>query len=371
MNTKTRILISIPSKSHVEIAGDELRGLQDLGYFCDEFSYSAKAHIKSKVGRFFVVIYHSLLLVFKAYKFKPTIIYFNSRLEVIACTRDFITLFLFKLFYFKKVLFIIKSHGSDLEVLDSGSFFMKNIVLTFLRKHITAWLFLSTEEKNNVIKNGFLPANRIFVTKNIVRETSFLKDSNFRAKFGIPKDSLILLFTGRFIREKGIYEIIDAFSQLQKDYNATLILVGDGPEREQLEHHIQLKNLSEKVIFTGFIPESEVRPFYANSDILVFPTYCQEGFPMALFNSVAAGLSIVTTAIRAANDYLKAPDNCLWVEPQNSKSIQKALVTLLQSPELRQQMGSQNIQKGKIFSKEKVCKEISLIIDSIIINSNL
>ncbi|WP_316790909.1 WecB/TagA/CpsF family glycosyltransferase [Pedobacter frigoris] len=365
MNAKTRILMSIPSRSHVEIALDELTGLQDLGYECEGFSYAAKEGTNSKLGRLFTILYNAVHLVLKSYRFKPDIIYFNSRLELIACTRDWITVVLFRMLYFKKVRLMIKSHGSDLEVLEATGFFMKNVVLSYLRKQISAWLFLSSEEKTAIIKNGFLPSERIFVTKNIVRGLQFRKDENFRTKLGIPADCTILLFAGRFIREKGVYEIIDAFAELVKKYEVALILVGDGPEMQGLQQQAVLKEIGHKITFTGIIPEKDVATFYANSDILVFPTYCQEGFPMALFNSVAAGLSIVTTPIRAATDYLTAPENCLWVEPKNKGSVEVALSTLLDSPELRQQMHLENLQKGKAFNKEKVCAEISSIIETI------
>lgn len=362
---KARILISIPSTSHIEIAEDELTGLQDCGYVCESFSYAGRKGVNSKFGRLLVIVGHAFSLIVKAYRFRPDIIYFNSRLEVLGSSRDYITLVLVKTLYFGKVLFVIKSHGSDLEVLSSNNFWLSAIVFPFLKKHIAAWLFLSIDERNAIVHQGYLYPQRIFVTKNIVRVEQFKKDAVFRKQLGIKTDQTILLFTGRMIREKGVYEIIEAFDRLITSYQLVLVMIGDGNEFEALKCWARNKKIIDKVVFTGFIPERDVIPFYANADILVLPTYFPEGFPMSLFNAVAAGMAIVTTQIRAAKDYLVAPDNCLWVKPKDSDNLESAIAMLLESPVLMKNMRNNNLNKGGKFSKAVVCPEISLAINNI------
>jgi glycosyltransferase involved in cell wall biosynthesis len=129
---------------------------------------------------------------------------------------------------------------------------------------------------------------------------------------------------------------------------------------KQLCERLKIAN---RVVFTGFIPEQDVVNYYANSDVLVFPTYFPEGFPMALFNSVAAGLGIITTSTRAAADYLSSPDNCLWAEGQNSESVYQALNALLNDEQLLQDMKQRNVEKGQEFSKAQVATELSAIIE--------
>ena len=357
--------MSIPTRSHVEIAQDELEGLIALGHIGEGFAYAAKEGVDSKIGRLLVVIKHALLLVLKTYKFAPKVIYFNSRLEILGCSRDFITIFLLRLFYWRKVGLMIKSHGSDLEVLNNKSFWMGKIVLPYLKKQVAAWLFLSSEEQKEVIANGYFDPEKIFVTKNIVRGYQFQKSNDFRRNHQIAANSTILLFTGRLIREKGVYEVLDAFLQLANQYDLVLIIVGDGPAKKELEVIAGKANLGQKVIFTGFIPEQQVVPYYANSDMLVFPTYFPEGFPMALFNAVAAGLQVVTTATRAAKDYLVEPHNCLWTEAENSNAVRDRIAELLNSPVLAKTMAEHNVRTGKLFDRAHVCSEISEIFHTI------
>jgi glycosyltransferase involved in cell wall biosynthesis len=87
---------------------------------------------------------------------------------------------------------------------------------------------------------------------------------------------------------------------------------------------------------------------------------------MALFNSVAAGLAIITTRTRAAVDYLTSPENCLWVPPQNSNRVHDAMQTLLGEPSLVANMKQHNLLKGQEFSKEQVASELAAIINKAI-----
>jgi len=363
--SKPRILFSIPTRHHVEIAIDEMEGLRSLGYPCDQFFYGAKEGVTSKPGRLRVIFKNARNLIKTARQFKPDIVYLNSRLELLAGIRDLITIALFKAVYRRKVSFLLKSHGSEIEIFKNRSFMISRLMLPFLKKNISAWLFLSTEERNTIIDAGYLPANRVFTTKNIVRNTQFKVDENFRTRYQIPEHHQILLFVGRLIKPKGIYEIINAFVIIRELHPTTLIIVGDGVELEVVKQLAQSLGVDKQVIFTGFVPEQDTIPFYANSDVLLFPTYFPEGFPMALFNAIAAGLCVVTTPIRAAIDFLSEPENCLWVEPKNSIDVADKVNKLLRSVPLMSAMKKSNIIKGEMFNQQHVCTELSEIIEKI------
>jgi glycosyltransferase involved in cell wall biosynthesis len=86
---------------------------------------------------------------------------------------------------------------------------------------------------------------------------------------------------------------------------------------------------------------------------------------MALFNAAGAGLSIITTPTRAALDYLKEPDNCLWVEPKNPASVTSALEKLYNSPGLMNAMSQNNRQLANLFSQQQVARELSSMLESV------
>lgn len=363
-----RILFGIITKSHTELALDEMYGLQDLGYLCDQFEYGAKKKINSKIGRFYIVLANAIKLLLKTYKFKPNFIYLNSRLEFVASTRDFITILIIKTFYPRKIHFLLKSHGSNLEVLNTKKILYSKIVFPFLKSHIRGWLFLSTEELKWIISNELIDENKLFLSKNIVRIEKFKNERGFRNDLSIPNDCKILLFVGRLIKEKGIHYIIDAFAEIKEKNKVMLIIVGDGEELQDIKEKIELLDIKREVILTGWVDEEKAAYYTSNCDLLIFPTFCSEGFPMALFNSLAAGLSIVTTPTRAAIDYLQEPENCLWVEPRSSVSIISAVSKLLTDEHLMQQMRANNKVKSHLFKKSIVAEELSSILASITSN---
>ena len=360
-----RILFGVNLKSHTDLILDEIYGLQDLGFTCNRFDYGAKNDNNSKIGRFYIIILNTFKLIIKSYKFKPDFIYLNSRVEYVASLRDFITIFIFKTFYYRKIYFVIKSHGSDLEILINKHFLYSKIVIPYLKMHVDGWLFLSTEELKWILSNNAIQQKKLFLTKNIVRLEKFNPDPYFKSKLKIPDDYKIILFVGRLIKEKGIYFVLDAFSEINKNHKCTLIIVGDGEEFHNIKSKINLLNIQDNIIMTGWINEENVTYYTSNGDILLFPTFCSEGFSMALFNSIAAGLAVVTTPVRAAVDYLKEPDNCLWVEPESSKSIISAIDLLLINEELIHEMRNNNKVKAQLFTKRVVTLELSNILESI------
>ncbi|MVN90608.1 glycosyltransferase family 4 protein [Mucilaginibacter aquatilis] len=364
--SKPRVLFSVPTRHHVEIALDELEGLQELGFACASFDYAAREGVVSKFGRLKVLIENAFELVKVARGFKPDVIYFNSRLEKLAGFRDFITIAICKILYRGPVKFVIKSHGSDIDVLNESNGFWGKLILPYLRRNVAGWLFLSTEEKQKTIETNYFSPNNIFVTKNIVRTNQFKKAADFKAKLNIPEHHSVFLFVGRVIEEKGIYDVIKAFATIAAhDTDVTLIVVGDGASLSGVKDLSKALKVDNRIYFTGFIPEQDVVSYYANCDVLVFPTYFPEGFPMALFNSVAAGMAVVTTPTRAATDYLTEYENCIWVEPKNSKSVNAAMLKLLNEPTLANTMRSKNVVKGTEFSRAVVCSELATILNTI------
>lgn len=87
---------------------------------------------------------------------------------------------------------------------------------------------------------------------------------------------------------------------------------------------------------------------------------------MVIFNSVAAGIPIITTRIRAAADYLRESDNCLWVEPKNPAMLAGKIIYLLSHAEMRAAMTQNNQELARRFTAEVVTQEYVEIYDRII-----
>ena len=151
----------------------------------------------------------------------------------------------------------------------------------------------------------------------------------------------------------------------ERGFKFVLHCIGDGEIRAEAEAETDRLGLKGAVKFTGYIPETEVTKYFFSSDIFVFPTRHAEGFPNVLFKAVAVGMPVVTTRVRAAADYLKEPENCLFCtqEPEN---IARKIIELIENKSLRETMSARNLELGESLLPENIAREFLEIYTSIL-----
>lgn len=349
-----KILFGIPKKSHLEIAEAEILALNKSGVEILRSQYGNPGTRNHLLVTFAVVLKNAFKLKRKLIKQRSDFVYLNTAFDTKTLIRDSITIFILK-FLNKKVKVILKIHGSLKSVVVSKNFFKK-----YLFKRTDLFLVLSQEELNNFREAGLEKAKG-FVTANVVDPSIYLPDKEFKKKNHITKDNLILLYVGRFIKEKGILDLIYACKLLKENFiEFQLICLGNGLLFEQVQNLTESLDLKNEIKFEGHVDEFETNCFYSNCDILILPTYHEEGFPMAVFKAAACAKPIITTKIRAAADYLNSFENCLWVEPKDPKDIYEKIQILAHDQDLRQRLGKNNFDLIKRFSAEKITNDLYL-----------
>jgi glycosyltransferase involved in cell wall biosynthesis len=288
------------------------------------------------------------------------LLHLNSSFDTMALLRDFATLVCLRSFRMSGNLratrIFLKFHGSDAALLET-----KNALLGWMGRRVLARAdgigVLSSEERDNFLRAG-AEALKVFVVRNAVRKLLDQPDEDFRGRMGIDEGVPVLLFIARFIPAKGLMDTLRACLALrERGVRFALLCVGDGPARAEAESFVAREGLEACVRFCGYVPEERTGEFYANATALLFPTYHYEGFPMVIFYAVAAGTPVITTRIRAAADYLKEPDNCLWVEPKNPPLLAAKIEHLLSHPELRERIRLHNLELAQKFTAEAVTSE--------------
>jgi glycosyltransferase involved in cell wall biosynthesis len=256
---------------------------------------------------------------------------------------------------------LIQWHGSQIELLHTSSPIWW-LASRLLLRLVDAVAVLSTEEQSEVLESGV--HRPCHVVKNGLDLQRYAHPREVRDRLAIPPDAPLLLFIARLMPAKGLLDTIEALERLRSRV-PHLVVVGAGPSRASAAERVRQLRLEERVHFVGQIPEDEARDFYCGCDILVLPTYHPEGFPMSIFQSVASGLGIVTTRIRAAADYLQEPDHCLFVPPRDPDALAAALERLIAEPQLLQKMRQQNRTLARRFERRSVAAEFADIYDSL------
>jgi glycosyltransferase involved in cell wall biosynthesis len=250
---------------------------------------------------------------------------------------------------FRRRLFI-KYHGSFSYLLLTKSLIWKT--LTRICVNLSSGIgVLSREEKENFVRAGY-PGGHFFVVPNSIDCQRF---AGAVKKKALMKD---ILFISRFLPSKGLIDAIRAVKiVLDSGKTVRLVCVGDGPQMQEAQSLVNELRIQQHVKFEGFLSEDKTTAYYLNSDMLVFPTTHGEGFSMVIFQSVASGLPIITTRIRAAADYLKEPDNCIWTKPGNPEMLAQKICYILDQPEIALKMADNNRKLAQRFSPDKVALE--------------
>jgi glycosyltransferase involved in cell wall biosynthesis len=177
---------------------------------------------------------------------------------------------------------------------------------------------------------------RIHVQHNSIRpeERSESEGEALRTHLGVAKGKILLLSVGRLSREKGHIDLMSAFRHLQEIYpdnRATLVIVGDGPERANLTALSASLNLGLRVILAGQI--DNVSPFYTAADIVVLPSH-SEGSPYVLLEAMAARVPVVATAVGGVPEMVKDEESALLVPARDPRRLAMAIARLLAEPKL-------------------------------------
>lgn len=230
--------------------------------------------------------------------------------------------------FFKKP-YIVTGHGGDVTSLNKG--ILKKLKIRCLKRasHITV---VSEHLKNEVLK--------LYPTKNIDVISMGCKTENFGKQYAVENyfgqgDKKVVLFVGRLAEKKGVTYLIEAMKQV----DAKLVIVGDGPLREQLQ--AQAKEQGDKIVFLGAKTHDELKTIYASVDVFVAPSVTakdgdMEGIPTAIMEAMASGLPIVASNSGGISDLIHDRENGLLVPEKDVLQLSEKINFFLLNDQIRQ-----------------------------------
>lgn len=200
-----------------------------------------------------------------------------------------------------------------------------------------------------ILQNNFTQSNKLKIiangSSNGIDTTFFSPDQvtelervTLREKLNIQPNDFVFVFVGRIVSDKGINELIKAFSQLQAVENnepagIKLLLVGGLENDLDPLNPETLAEINENkdIISVGF--QQDVRSFFAIADALVFPSY-REGFPNVVMQAGAMGLPSIVSDINGCNEIIIEGENGLIIPSKNVEKLKEKMLTLAKDKNL-------------------------------------
>ena len=237
----------------------------------------------------------------------------------------------------------------------------KKIILTPLFGIIDAFLYSYTRNRDFFKYYGASEEKLFFhpcsVDNRFLEEEAKILGSHkleLRQEIGVKRPELpAVLYTGKFIKRKRVRDLLEACQIIKgsnKHLTFNVLLVGDGPERENLEAFARKNNL-ENVYFFGFKNQSEMPLFYATSDIFVLPSSLDPS-PKSINEAMNFALPVITTKdVGTAPDLVLEGKTGLIYKTGDVIALSASLAKLLNDSEFRENLGrgAQNLVRDWSF----------------------
>lgn len=211
----------------------------------------------------------------------------------------------------------------------------------WLARQTTALIAVSPQVRDDLVGLGVAPADKFTVIRLGIELEERVADGNGRADtrryLGIPSDRFAVGWIGRMTAIKNTEDVLSAFKGLRdRGVEATLCMVGDGPDRAQLERRAHELGIMRDTIFLGY--QQEVAPLYAAFDALVLPS-SNEGTPVSVIEALAARTPVVATRVGGVPDVVREGEDGFLVDTGDTDALAERLARLAADPELRERMG--------------------------------
>jgi len=225
----------------------------------------------------------------------------------------------------KNIPFIVFFHGWNLD-------FEKTIDTKYINFFMSTFgqakkiIVLSQGFKNKIIEWGY-KGNILIETTNV--DSSLLDDFSYKDKIKKFQESneINILFLARLLREKGVFETVEAFRHLEHRYeNIELIIAGDGKDLDELKMFVQN---DKKIKVVGYVEGKDKIDLFKNSHIYCFPTFYGEGLPTSILEAMAFAMPVITTNMGGLKEFFQNEKMGYFVEPKNIDDIEKKLELLI------------------------------------------
>lgn len=223
-----------------------------------------------------------------------------------------------------------------------------------------------------LICNGIVDSSRVSVLPNcfdpaLIRNKLEMPEQECN-KYGLDASDFVFVYWGRILPEKGVYELLQAFSILcDKVSDAKLLIVGNatfgnltyGLYDQKLKQLCNTEILKDKVLFTGFVPHEKLGDILSLCDVGIIPSIWDDPAPLTVFEALAKGLPVIATRVGGIPEVIKDQENGLLVEwtPDIIETLSDKMFELYSNRDLRKKLSRSALESVKKYTVENYYKQ--------------
>jgi len=227
--------------------------------------------------------------------------------------------------------------------------------------------FLSIGRYNTEFyRNWGVPTDKIYLAPYAVDNDYWMarsaslgtRKSQLKRELGFDPDIPVVLFAGKLIAVKRPFDLLQAFDQVSKRVAASLIFLGDGELRQELETYARQRGLT-NVRFVGFKNQTEIAPFFALADAFVLPSGC-EPWGLVINEAMCFGLPVIASdKVGAGGDLVQPGVNGSVYPVGDVAMLSRHLEELLLNPALRHAAGQAS---GKLIQNWGISQSVDGVV---------
>lgn len=186
-----------------------------------------------------------------------------------------------------------------------------------------------------------------------------------RSQLGLDEDDFVMVFSGRVTKEKGVSELIDVMIQLKQYEKIKLLIIGSSFYGDATREDSFIRTLKQKaetiksrILFTGYIPYSQMPQYLKISDIAVIPSLWDDPCPNTVLEAQAMGLPIITTRRGGIPEEVTEDNAILLTTDTDFKDrLKEAILLLYEQPGKRLQMSEEGIKNAQYYNKKRYAED--------------
>ena len=211
---------------------------------------------------------------------------------------------------------------------------LKRSLLNFIHYLPDMYITCGENMRETLVKQCHFPSEKVISIPTGVNLEFFHTKRNPEAKlrYGLDKDAIVITNVGIFRKVKGHEVTLKAVVKVLNHFpRAKFLLVGDGPDKKELEEMANKMGIGKHILFPGFI--DNIPEIYSFTDIAILSSW-SEGLPQSLLQAMAAGVPVIATNVGGVPEVVVHEESGILIEAGDHEALADGIIRIFNEPDL-------------------------------------